>query len=303
MILLPAPSEVHKPRLDYSGTASIVRVAKLIVRVALDEHGNALSPGSAGSDNTKLSVLVPEAVRSPGDEPGAGGTERMTDRERSSSVVHFALPVDESKLLMTQILLAPALRVHGIDVGQNLSGERLVELPNVNVVDSQVVLLEKLGGGVGGAKQQLILGVLGNENPVLEGKLAGQSIGLGLLLSHDDGGGSSIGQVRSVSSGDCAVGLHEGGFELAELLHGGSTDAIVLGDHLILGAVLHGHDLLIEVALVGELLSVQVGAATEIVLLRARHAEGLSQAVSTVSHNLAGGEFSNPRRLGGEIAT
>ena len=112
------------------------------------------------SQHSQLAVFVDEPVRCRRHKARARGAEGVTDGQRAAEQVqlvewHFA-----HHTWYADALRAELLAVERRQVGQHLAGERLVQLPHVDVSDGEIVAVQQLSDGVGRAKQQLLLRVL-----------------------------------------------------------------------------------------------------------------------------------------------
>jgi len=208
----------------------------LLGGVTLDDAGVGETTGGTRRDDGILLVVMLETMGSGRDEADTGGGERMTDGERATPRVDLfhwdAANLKEAKKKKkffflvgrkekkkrylgraASLCLGKLVRVEGVDVGQDLASEGLVDLPNSDIVCRELVLVEDPADTIGGTEEKLVLGVLSNVDIVTEvGKWLVAELE-GLLLGHDQGCRGTIGQVRSVAGGDGAVGLDEGGFE------------------------------------------------------------------------------------------
>src|SRR3954447_19226876 len=94
---------------------------------ALDDRAGAEAAAAAHRHEAYLLVRALELVQEGGDQPRAGGAERVPERDRAA--------VDVDAVHVRLELAAP---------GRDNGGERLVDLDQVDVVDLHVVALEKL---------------------------------------------------------------------------------------------------------------------------------------------------------------
>lgn len=91
------------------------------IRVPFEQHGHALSSGSASRHQTQLTIFAHQPVGSVHAEPNASGRKRMANRERSTPVVPLVQIWGSDLLAETEIVLAEVVRVEGFQVGNNLT--------------------------------------------------------------------------------------------------------------------------------------------------------------------------------------
>ena len=72
----------------------------------------------------------------------SGGSERVTDGERTAPKVQFVHGDLADLFAPAHNVLGRPVRVHGLQVGQDLAGEGLVVFEDVNVLKENVLLLD-----------------------------------------------------------------------------------------------------------------------------------------------------------------
>jgi len=207
------------------------RLGKLrSLRVAFDNHGVPLSSGGTGGQQGELLVLVDQTVRRGANKAAAGGSKRVTQRERAAPEVEPVLREGPDLLRGSQLFLGKLGRVKSGLVGQHLASKGLMDLKDPDVGDLQACPLEELVGGIARAEEELVLGVLGNVDVVAEVRQGLVAELLCLLLRHQEDRRGTVGQEGCVSRGDGAMGLDKGWAKRGELLNRGlSSDTWISG--------------------------------------------------------------------------
>ena len=82
------------------------------------------------------------SLRERGHQPGAGGPERMSDRDGAAHHVG-AIPVHLADRSRQAQPLGPGLRAPGLHVGEHLRGEGLVDLDQAQVAPGDAGALER----------------------------------------------------------------------------------------------------------------------------------------------------------------
>eukprot|EP00128_Syssomonas_multiformis_P013649 Colp12_sorted_trinity150504_noHs@28031 len=273
---------------------------KNLLRVTLDDHSMAKTASSAGGEEGELAVLLVQTVGRLGNETGTSGTEGVTNGEGTTPKVEL-VHGDIANLALAHVGLAELLRAHGLHVGEDLTGKGLVVLEDGDVLEGKASTGKHLGGGVGRAKEELLLGVVTDVHKLTEVSLGLEAKGKSLLLRHDEGSRCTVSQERGVGGGDGTMRLNEGRLKSAELLNGADTNTVVSADGGALAGDGHRDDVG-EVALLGGLVGHDVRAESKLILLTTGHTERGGEAVSTVAHGLTGGELGNSGELRGEMS-
>jgi len=201
------------------------------------------------------------------------------------------------------VLLSERVGAEGFEHGQNLSGERLVELDHVDVVKGEAGLLEHLRNRVGRAQEQLRLRVLGDVRVLPEGGARRKALGLGHVRGHEKGGGRPVCEGRRCARRNGAERLDERGGEVLQLVHGGIVPDHVVGrDRVKVGRNGGRSQFFVEAPVVAGLGRPSVGAEGVPVLVLPRNAEHGREPIRTLAHHVPGGKLSNCGGLRQEIA-
>mmetsp|Transcript_123933 Transcript_123933/g.174831 ORF Transcript_123933/g.174831 Transcript_123933/m.174831 type:complete len:384 (+) Transcript_123933:233-1384(+) len=176
---------------------------------------------------------------------------------------------------------------------KSLSGESLVQLVDVDIVDLQTGIVQSLGDGISWADTH---NLGGNTSDGISDPLGGNGktklFSGGSSSDQDDGG--TIGSLRRVTGGGDTI-LLEGGLELAELLQVGLSETLILGKGNILGGLvtflildldlsLDGDDLILEVAVLLSVDGLVHGVQTELITLLSGDTELRSNVLRGDTH-------------------
>src|SRR5690606_36421332 len=98
-----------------------------------------------GRADRELAAAATELVERLRDLPRAGGRERMADRDRAA--VHVELvEIDLAEgLAAPELLLREALALEGLRVAEDLRGEGLVHVDQIEIAQLQAGRVERLG--------------------------------------------------------------------------------------------------------------------------------------------------------------
>ena len=147
------------------------------------------------------------------DDPAAGRGERVARRERGTVHVEPGAVDRTERRVEAEALLAEHRVLPGLQRGEHLRGERLVDLVEVEVLQGQPLALEHPRDGVGGGHQQPLAAV----HVVHRGSLVRRQVGqrlvavlLGPRLRREQHHRGAVGERRGVAGG------HRGGLALAE---------------------------------------------------------------------------------------
>ena len=198
-------------------------------------------------------------------DAGAGHAERVAEGDAAATGVEL-VPADAEVLGRRD----------------DLGGERLVDLDEVDVVDGHAGAAEGLAAGLDRAEAH-DLGVEARDTRRHDAGERGEAELLGLGVAHHDDSSGAIVERAGVAGRDRAAGA-EHGVEARELLDGGAgADAVVLADDAAVGqgdgGDLGGPEAVLE-RLGGELL----GAGGELVLLLAADLLLLGDVLGGVTH-------------------
>ncbi|GMT17342.1 hypothetical protein PFISCL1PPCAC_8639 [Pristionchus fissidentatus] len=265
--------------------------------VCLDEHADSVASGSARGDHCVATLLLLQSAGSVRRESHSGGSEGVSDRQRAAPSVDL-LHVQTAELARaTHESLAEVVRVEGVEVGEHLAGECLVDLEDVDVGQFEARLLDDLGNDVGGRQQQLVLRVLGHVLVSSEVGLGLESVSERVLLSHEECGGGAVGEERGVGGSDGSVGFDEGGLEGRQLLEGRDADSVIgLDSNGLLSIHKYGHDIA-HLASSRRRLGQRVRADRELVLFTSAHSKCGGESVARVSHRFTRSEFGHGRQF------
>src|SRR5579872_646887 len=209
--------------------------------------------------------------------------QRVPDHPRPRHAIGMANR--DRAAIDVQLVVRDAEPIAAID---DLAGEGLVQLPQIDVVYGQAVLFQQLRHGEDRADAHLVRGAAGDCYAAIDAERL-QAAALGLLFLHQDRGRGAVRQLRGVAGGDMApfldpLAVLEDRLQPGEAFQVGvGPVALVLVDRdgphraLARGAVCHlhdrreRHDLIVEAACLlcrgGALLRTQC----EFVLRLARH--------------------------------
>ena len=148
-------------------------------------------------------------------EPRAGHAEGMADRDRAAVDVVF-------RRIDAELVAAV----------EALAGERLIELPEIDVVDLEAMALQQFWHGVDRADAHLV-GFAASSSPGDEAAERMQAALLRVLGFHQHDGGSTVRELAGVARGDVFAGAPHR-FELGEAFHRRvGTVALVLVDDIV----------------------------------------------------------------------
>src|ERR1700729_2305923 len=205
--------------------------------IDLDDHGVALAATGADRGPPEPAAAAPKLEQERAEDAGAGGADRVAERDRA------AVDVD--------LVLVEAEHPHRVERHRR---ERLIDLPQIDVVDLEAGLLERLLGGVRRGPGQ-IREVVGNLRMSDDRGQNSLAVGLGPIVARDDQRAGAIVDARRVP-GRVGPVLHEDRRKLGERLESGIAPGrlVDLDDRVALLALdRHRDDLLGEAALVGRL--------------------------------------------------
>ena len=135
-------------------------------------------------------VAALELVQGGGDQPGAGGADRVAEGDRAA--------VDVDLVHVDPVLAGPR---------EDDGGERLVDLEQVEVGDRHAGAVEQLLGRLDRAVE-VVVGVRPDQAVGLDPGPRGQAEGTGLVLVHDQHGGGAVGDLGRRAGGVQAAGEH-----------------------------------------------------------------------------------------------
>ena len=129
------------------------------IKLRLQHHGCAQAAGCAGGAKGQVAAATLELAEGLRDLPGAGRREGVADRDRAAGHVEL-VPIDFADLFgAAEVLLRPFLRLEGLRVRQDLGGESLVHVDEVEVGELDASAVERDGCRVGRAHEELSGGV------------------------------------------------------------------------------------------------------------------------------------------------
>src|SRR6266481_8112257 len=129
------------------GASSNTRVRGSIASLAREKKSPGHGPRRAHADEPIACVATRHLIGQGGENPSAGRGPRMPEGDRT------AIHVDAVPVHRIGGGALPAL-LPGRGVGQNLSGERFVDLDQINVLESQTDAVEQARYSNGGGHQQ-----------------------------------------------------------------------------------------------------------------------------------------------------
>ena len=185
-----------------------------------NDTGSAHTGTNAHGGDTNLLASSSQLGEQGRNLAGTGGTKRVTEGNGTTLGVDL---VDINLGLM--------------DGEESLRGKGLVNLVNVNVVNSETNILQDSGDGVSGTNTH---DLRRNTNSSSMHKLAQNRLAelLGDRAAHQKNGASTIRNLRSVT-GVGRTGLGESRLDLAKrLLSDTSSDSIILVDNNLLGIII-----------------------------------------------------------------
>src|SRR6266540_4801856 len=165
----------HPPVTSACGEGLVVR---------LEEPGGALTAADAHGDHAVARLAAEHLVGEGADHARARHAEGMAYRDRAAIDVEL-LRIDTEP-------------VAAVD---DLRGERLVQLPHVDVVDLEVVAREELRYREHGADAHLVRLAAGDREAA-EDELRADAEGLGAVHGHDERRAGAVGELRGVARGD-----------------------------------------------------------------------------------------------------
>merc|ERR1711973_17592 len=122
------------------------------VGVSLQDHTHSLATRGASSDESILAIFLDQSVSGVHSQAYTGGSERMPDAQTASPWVQLVNGDRAHLILKAQFVLTKPIRIHGLHVGQQLSGKGLVILEHVNVAELKAGLFQDGGRGVSRAE-------------------------------------------------------------------------------------------------------------------------------------------------------
>ena len=129
-------------------------------RIPLDDHSDPEPASRAGGHEAELAVLLDESVRRVHGQSDAGGAERMADGQRSSPVVHFLRRDGAGLLLEAHHILSAPVRIHSLQVSEQLAGKRIVILEDRNIVQAEPLHFQYFWRRISRTQEELVLGIL-----------------------------------------------------------------------------------------------------------------------------------------------
>src|SRR6516165_12458461 len=183
--------------------------------IDLEEPGAALPAADAHGHHAPLGLPAPAFLQDVAGQASAGHAEGMADRDRAAVDVVFR-----------RIDLEPIAAV------QALAGERLVQLPDIDVVDLEAMPLQKFWHGEHRANTHLIR-LATRDRPGHEAAHRLDAALLGILGFHQHNRGGTVGKLACIPGGNVfARSLDR--FELGEAYHRRvRTVALVPSDNIV----------------------------------------------------------------------
>jgi hypothetical protein len=179
-----------------------------------EETGHTLSGTDAHARQEDLLLLSPCLTQSGNDLPGASGTKRMTQSNSATTNVHLGV---------VNLECVQAVNCHGC--------KSLVQFNDVNVVNLEVELAEKLGDGDGWANTHDAWCKTSDRRADELGE-DGLAEGLCHAALHENDCSSAIGDLAGIASVAAVTVGKESGFDLAERLVRGSPPwTLVFGEN------------------------------------------------------------------------
>src|SRR6266849_6861742 len=175
--LIVAPSRGRPRRRD--GRTTLNRV----LAVRLEEPRGALAAADAHGHDAVARLAAELLDGDRAHHPRAGHAERVADRDRAAVDV--------------ELLRIDAQAIAAVD---DLRGERLVQLPHVDVVDLQAVTLQELGYRVDGTDAHLVRLAAG-DGEAAEDELRANAEGLGAVHRHHERRAGAVGELRGIAGG------------------------------------------------------------------------------------------------------
>src|SRR5580765_3937942 len=196
---------------------------------ALDDHRDALAAPDAEGRRAEVRVAVLHRVQQRDEDPGAARTDRVAEGDRTAVDVHAVLRDAE---------LA--------EDAEGLCGERLVQLPEVDLLAPEAGALERLlRGRPRSHSHDRRIDARGRVGADLRERREAEI--LRLLLRHDDDRRRAVVDARRVAGGHAAAVLLERRTERGEALRGRVAARVLVGLELdglaLLRRDLDRHDL------------------------------------------------------------
>jgi len=171
------------------------------------------------------------------DDAGPRRAHRVAERDCAAVDVQFVFVQGAESAVEPELLAAILLVLPRGEAAEHLRGERLVDLPGVDIIQTQAVALEDRRRGVHRAEAHLRRvepGPLG----VQDSPDGAQGIFIQGRLGGEDQPCRAVGDLRAVAGRDVAVLAVEEGLELGEVLHRGVlAHAVVERVGVAVGAV------------------------------------------------------------------
>src|SRR2546425_5050160 len=176
MTMWPTPSLWWKLTLN-AGSSPRRLTPSEASRDALEDDGAAVPARRADAHQAVAGAAAMHLQSERGDHARAGRAERMAERDRATHHVHALL-----------VQPADAVRLQHLEGGEDLRGERLVHLDQVDVLQPQSRPLECDRDGVRGRDEELIGGIDRGVGVGADGRERLVSQGPSALLGHEDAG-------------------------------------------------------------------------------------------------------------------
>src|SRR5262249_10769440 len=169
------------PPRDDAETGATARYWIRPLAVRLEESRGALTAAHAHRHHAVPGLAAKELVGDRADHARARHAERMTDRDRAA--VDVELRGIDAELIATV---------------NDLRGERLVQLPHVDVVDLEAVTLQELRHRIHGTDAHLVRPAA-SDREAAEDELGTDTKGLRAVHRHHQRRARAVGQLRGVT--------------------------------------------------------------------------------------------------------
>src|SRR2546422_11525245 len=257
---------------------------------ALEDRRDSHPACSADRDQPAARAAVGELLREPGDDARAGGAERMADGDAAALRVHLAAVDRAQRLRAFEASTAVLLRFPGLQRAEHLRGEGLVDLVDVEVLQSDAGALEHLRHRVGRGHQHAFArageaGIVdGGRRGVREIRLDRDAARARPLLRAEQHARGAVGERSAVAGGERAgAAAVERGLEGGELLDARVGADVVVG----LQSAERKHEVGVKAA-APRLRRLLVARERELVLLRPADAPFLRHQLAVLPPGEAG---------------